>query len=335
MNHVHLVLPDLFLPGNIATEVSADLQLPALELLLARARVTVSQPVPLENHFFGLLGVNCDEVAPVAPVSAVFDGLTSGCWLRADPLHLSLQRDQMLSSSVFITPAESAEFCASLNEYFAGQGLEFFAPHPQRWYLRVDVVPDIRTNPISTILGGNVGGALATGADATRWNQLFNEIQMLLFAHPLNELREARGELAVNSVWLWGGGDEVPKFDRNYDLISSDDALLEMLASVAGISYTAVPATWKFDPQHSRQLLVWSDLRTALQHGDLAAWRTALRAVEVACAQPLCRALRNGTIDQLQLDVPSAEDIRKFVLQRSDSWAFWRRTKRLAVYSPV
>ncbi len=332
MNYVHLVLPDLFLPGEIAAEMSADLQLPALELLLARAQVTVSSPVPLENYYFELLGEICDGMAPVAPVSAAFDGLTGGCWLRADPLHLKLHRDRMLASGVLITADEAARFCVSLNEYFAGQGLEFFAPHPQRWYLRVDVLPDIRTKPVSAILGGNVGGSLATGAEATRWNQLFNEIQMVLFAHPLNE---ARGELPVNSVWLWGGGDAVPNFERNYDIVSSDDTLLEILASAAGISFKALPAIWKFDPRHARQLLAWNGLRTAMQSGDLAAWRSVLAAAEVACAQPLYRALRNGTIERLRLDVVSAEGVRKFILRRGDSWAFWRGTKRLAEYSPV
>ena len=36
MKSVHLVIPDLFLPHDIAAEACADLSLPALEKLLAR-----------------------------------------------------------------------------------------------------------------------------------------------------------------------------------------------------------------------------------------------------------------------------------------------------------
>jgi len=50
------------------------------------------------------------------------------------------------------------------------------------------------------------------GVEALHWHQLFNEIQMLLFSHPVNEAREVRGELPVNSVWLWA--EVVPRLRR-------------------------------------------------------------------------------------------------------------------------
>lgn len=335
MKSVHLVIPDLFLPASIAAEVSADLHLPAMQALLARGQCTTGQAVPLENYLFGLFGVESDEVAPVAPVSAAFDGLPAGCWLRADPLNLSLQRDQMLASSVSVSPAESVELCASLNEYFAGQGLDFFAPHSQRWYMRVSALPDISTRPLSAVLGGNVGPALATGKEAVRWNQLFNEIQMLLFAHPLNELREARGESTVNSLWLWGGGDMIPSFIKRYEHISSDDTFPEMIASASGTSFSSLSAPWDCNEDIGSRLLVCTALRTALQRGDLAAWRATLVELETGYAQPLYKALRNGTISQLQLDVPAEDEVKKYVLRRRDTWAFWRKTLPLAEYSPV
>ena len=40
MKNVHLIIPDLFLPEDIAAEVCADLHLPALEKLLARGAST-------------------------------------------------------------------------------------------------------------------------------------------------------------------------------------------------------------------------------------------------------------------------------------------------------
>jgi len=86
----------------------------------------------------------------------------------------------------------------------AGHGVP--CSHPDRWYLRLDSLPDISTLPLSQVAGRNVHGLLPGGKDAARWHQLFNEIQMLLFAHPLNEARETRGALPINSLWFWGGG---------------------------------------------------------------------------------------------------------------------------------
>ena len=47
---------------------------------------------------------------------------------------------------------------------------------------------------------------LPQGADALLVHGWVNEIQMLLHEHPINAAREARGALAVNSLWLWGAG---------------------------------------------------------------------------------------------------------------------------------
>ncbi|MDO8313464.1 MAG: hypothetical protein Q7T25_16155, partial [Sideroxyarcus sp.] len=271
MKNVHLVVADLFLPSDFAAEVCAGLHLPALQKILARGASTGSartadSRLSLEEALCGLFGAQA-----VAPVSAAFDKLEPGCWLRADPVHVRLQREQVvLLPNVTVSADESVQFCASLNEHFAGQGMTFFAPHPQRWYVRLNESPDITTVPLSQAAGRNIHGNLPTGAGALRWHQIFNEIQMLLFAHPLNEAREARGEATINSVWFWGGCDtllaepadcgnsrettpcasdssdmperggcgegKVPQ-SGTYGSASSDEVLADMLAASAGIPF--------------------------------------------------------------------------------------------------
>jgi len=337
MKSVHLVIPDLFLPKDFAAEVCADLRLPALESLLGKGRSEILEPVALEDRLCEMFGLPCRDDAPIAPISAAFDGLAAGCWLRADPVHLRLQRDQMLLlANSEISAEEAGQMCASLNEYFAGQGMEFFAPHPQRWYVRLDSLPDIRTRPISQVIGGDVRGALPTGANAAHWHRVFNEIQMLLYAHPYNESRDERGVLTINSVWLWGTGhsENVP-LQKNYRNASSDEVLVEMLAAAAGVPFSAWAGNWQDTENDGRQLLVWTGLRPALQSGDLAAWRSALQDFESGYAQPLWQALRDGKIAQVQLDILSGDGIRRVTLTRGDAWSFWRRARRLAEYSLV
>jgi hypothetical protein len=335
MKSVHLVITDLFLPKDFAAEVCADLRLPALEKLLGRGRSEILQAVPLENHLCELFGVTCAADAPIAPVSAAFDGLEAGYWMRADPVHLRLQRDQMLLAGVMPGDDEAEQFCASLNEYFTGQGMEFFAPHPQRWYVRLDELPRILTTPLSGVMGGNMRGALPTGEDAARWHQLFNEIQMVLFAHPLNQSREERNEPMINSVWFWGGGESsVPLLNNNHAYVSSDEILVEMFAATAGIPFTAWPKQWNIASE-GKQLLVWTGLRSALQRGDLAGWQDSLQGFENGYAQPLLQALRSGRLAQLELDILGDDGIRRFSLKRGDTWAFWRHARHLAEYSVV
>lgn len=334
MRYVHLVIPELFLPKDFAAEVSADLPLPSLMKLLARgSNNQVEKPVTLESWLSGMFGLSGAADAPIAAISAAFDDLERACWLRADPVNLRLQRDQLLLSSVLPSGDEAQRLCASLNEYFAGQGMTFFAPHPLRWYLRLDAPLFIRTTPLPELLGRNIRGALPTGDDSAHWHRLFNEIQMLLYAHPVNEAREACGESTINSVWLWGEGSLVEPLLNDYQNVSSDDELVEMFASAADIPFSAWSKHWQ--EIEGKQLLVWTGLRSAMQRGDLAAWRDALQNFETGYAQPLWQALQNGKISQLKIEVLAGGNSRCITLTHGSAWAFWRRGKPLAQYSMV
>lgn len=319
MKKVHLVICDLFLPAGAC----AGLRLPALEKMLARSTSELmdTSGATLESHLCGLFGVTCGQVAPI---SAAFDGLGKGYWLRADPVHLRLQRDQMiLLPNMAVGAGEAQQICATLNEYFAGQGMEFFVPQPHRWYVRVDRIPEIETSPLSQVSGRNVRDLLPKGLDAARWHRVLNETQMLLFSHPVNTAREARGELPVNSLWFWGGG-ESPAIQKTYDEVSSSEILAEMFAARTGVPFEAWQESW-VGSTVDNQLLVWTGLTQAFNSGDLEAWRLALQRFEAAYAKPLWQALCAGKISQIQLDIPGGN--RAMCLMRADTLAFWRRKK--------
>lgn len=321
MKNVHLVIADLLLPKDFAA--SAGLRLPALEKILARGKMQMHPAVSCEvllSELFGVLG-------GVAPVSAAFDGLGPGIWMRADPVHVRLQREQVvLLPDVNVGAEEAANFCMSLNAHFSGQGMEFFAPHANRWYVRLDALPDIATVPLSQASGRNIHGNLPAGADERRWRQLFNEIQMLLFAHPVNEAREVRGELPVNSLWFWGEGRGV-QASSPFGHASSDEILTEMLSSSAGLPFKAWQPAW--GSENVDELLVFTGLRSSLQRGDFLAWRAALQDFESGYAKPLWQALRQGRISRLNLDILGGDQLYRCSLERMDAWAFWRRSRRL------
>lgn len=331
MKNVHLVIADLFLPKDFGA--SEGLHLPALEKILARGRSETHHTVSLEDALCEVFKVE----GGLAPISAAFDGLEPGCWLRADPVHVRLQREQVvLLPNVAVSAEEATLFCASLNEHFNNQGIQFFAPHPSRWYVRLDTLPEIITVPLSQAAGRNIHGNLPKGADEKRWHQLFNEIQMLLFAHPVNEAREGRGEVPVNSVWFWGEGFEVAATSQSASA-SSDEVLVEMLASSANIPFSVWQRAWRnsLSPHVERELLIFTGLRSALQQGDLSGWRSALQDFETGYAKPLWQALRTGKIATLQFDVLGGDGMQKLFLTGADAWAFWRGSRRLADVLPT
>ena len=352
--NVHMVIPDLFLPQDVAADACAGLPVPALEMLLARARPEPLLPDTLETWLCEMFGV---ADSSIAPVTLRADGMEPGSayWLRVDPVHMSMQREQMiLQADVPLSADEATQLCASLNAHFSAEGLRFFAPHPQRWYLQLAAAPDLLTRPCSQVAGKNANAHLPQGQDALRWHAVFNEIQMLFHEHAVNQAREARGELPVNSVWLWGGGREEGQLARPYAKVCGDSQLADAFAQVAGIPSAMLPddARDLLDGDRGDVLLVWEGLQRALQHGDLHEWRDSLRYFEQDCAAPLLDALRGGRIAQLTLDVtksgnplsskpdveltlPRAGAARRFTLTRSAAWKLWRRPKPLARYALV
>jgi hypothetical protein len=334
MKSVQLVVPDLFLPKEIAAGACDGLHLPALQRLLARSYASqAGVPETLEAWLGKAFAGRGD--APFAAIGAQYDGLGTGNWLRADPVHLRLQRDQLLMLEVSPSSEEAQQLCASLTQYFADQGMAFYAPHSQRWYVRLGESPLAQTTPLPALLGRNIRHALPTGAAAAQLHQLFNEAQMVLHAHPLNEAREMRGELPVNSVWLWGEGtlSRPPRADYQHVVANSD--LARMFALAAQISFTAWPPQWGGLQSEGSELLVWEGLRTAVQRGDLSEWRKALQNLEAGYAAPLWQALQSGSLQAIEVTVPAGPNARHFKIGRSAAWKFWRSGKSLAAYSIV
>lgn len=330
MRNAHLVVCDLFLPQEVAAGACAGLKLTALETLLARARPAPLSAESLEARLCEMFG------AAVAPVTLRADGMAPGAayWLRADPVHMLIRRDRMImQADVPLSEGEAAGLCASLNAHFSGERLRFFAPHPQRWYLQLDAEPDMKTCPLSQVAGKNVHAHLPQGPDALRWHGVLNEIQMLFHDHALNLARETRGELPINSVWLWGGGRGGERLARPCAKVWGDSHPADAFARAAGIPSMVLPDDAReYSASGSGDaLLAWEGLQRAVLRGDLQAWRDSMLQFERRCAAPLLDALRAGRIAQIALDVPG-EAARRFVLTRGAAWKLWCRPRPLASY---
>jgi hypothetical protein len=329
MNHLHLLIPDLFPPQDIAIEVCAGLHLPALEKLLARGNASSFPTETLESRLCAAFGVQA-----VAPVRAAADGLEAGghYWLCADPASLRLTTAQvLLLPDVMPSSDEAAALCACLNEHFAGMGLYFSAPHPQRWYVQAETEPQMTTTPLRQVAWGDAKLHTPQGADALRWQRIATEAQMLLHTHPLNQVRAARGELPINSLWFWGGGRAMPLAPA-IDAVGGDCALLGAFAGAAGMQpVESLPAM--LDGQYEKGLWVCTAPGEALQRGDLYSWSEAVQRVEQQLAQPLLKALQTGRLQQLTLEVLREDAAHRFELTRGAVWKLWRGARPLARYA--
>jgi hypothetical protein len=162
-----------------------------------------------------------------------------------------------------------------------------------------------------------------------------NEAQMALHEHPVNEAREARGEPALNSLWLWGAGTAPAEAHAEWQSVSSAEPVALGLARLAGIRGRALPASaqaWLDRvPEEGRHLAVLDALRAPLALGDAQAARARVEALEEEWLAPLLAALRAGRIGMLSVHVPDAGarvetiagDLRRF-------WRFARPISKMA-----
>lgn len=331
MKHVHVVVPDLLLPQSLAKDVCAGLSLPGLERFLARSKVESLSVHSLESWLCEAFAV---PDSAIAPVTLLADGLLPGTayWMRADPVHLRLDRAQMiLQTNISVSLEEAQQLCAYLDQHFIGTGMRFFAPHPQRWYMRLDYDPELKTHSVYQVEGRNSRFYLPQGAVALKWHSVMNEIQMVLYGHPINQACAERGALPPNSLWLWGGGRNVA-LPRIFDQLCGDSELTMSFARAANITHVRTLAE-KADVENT--LYVYEGLSAALRRGDFYAWRESALKLEQECLTPLINLLVAGEIDRITLDVLQEDVSRRYELTRAMLWKVWRRARPLATYALV
>ena len=349
--NLHLLDPSLFWPDATLTGIYRDLPLPALENLLAKSMCTdddtkaPEKSEGLEAWLCRVFNVIRQQDWPVAPITLTLDGdgkvkVQDEYWIRADPVHLHIERDQILlaDSRVFpISAQEADQFTELLNQYLVANGQEmiFLPLRPDRWYERAAKIPPTKTHLLSEVANKSINELLPFGENAGLWRGLFNEIQMLLHEHPLNQLREARGEAAINSVWFWGGGSLPKPIVSHYTHVWSNHILASSLATAAGVDYAELPANAAVCLQCAKsgnQLAVLDVLLGKTQYADAYGWRESLKNLEQNWFEPSLAMLKQGRIDQLIVTTIGETINRNFTARTGDLRKFWRKTKPISTY---
>ena len=328
-----LLVPDLLPPAD-APEAMRGLRLPALETWLARADATRE---PGGGSAWLLRQWNLGGDAPVAALTLAADGGPhEGAWLRADPVHQRVERHALIlhDASVLDLAREEADAAlAALNDFFAADGLEFVAPVPDRWYVRVPPEEVPRTVPLEAAVGRNPFGMLPEGGARLRWPSLFSEAQMLLAGLPFNAARESEGRPTLNAVWFWGGGSYPAQLARPFASVAAGDVLARALALASGCAVKALPA--RLEQLSSREsancLAVADGLRAPLRRGDLDAWATAALALDRDWFSRLGPAL--AAIGRIRLVLPAERDTAVFDLTSGARWRLLRRARPLASHA--
>ena len=323
-----LLLPGLlWLDGHDGADVCKGLEMPALQRLLGQG-ARLERPAALSEMLAVPWRGSTEGLARLLARQA---GLPAeqGDWLLADPVHLRVDRDRALLADIGVmslSQAEADELAATLNRHFAEDGWRIHPLEPGRWLLQLEAAAAASFTPLPDAVGEDVNAHLPRGERGLDWSRLLNEAQMLLYTHPLNDAREARGELSVNSLWLWGGGAE-PGWRAPAEQVFADEDWLGLIAAEAGAP--CLPAPYDFagfiDQAGGRDSLLLLDaLQAAAQYRDAWGWRDALLRLERDWFAPLLQALRQGRIDSLTLRAHGPKGL-ELNIRRNDLWKFWKR----------
>ena len=325
------------LPGLLDAARCAAAGLPrlgALERVLARGDRTDGRdgaPIAtLAAALPALAGV--DGIAP-GPLSRLGDtGLSDGeWWARADPVHLAPARDHLRLFAVdALTMDESQALAATCDALLEHHGLALVAPAPERWYVRAPHALDFAARESATLAGRDLFPFLPDGPDGAFVRRLLTELQMSLHDHPVNRARERAGRLAVNSLWLWGGGrldDSVSARVRalagRVPSLRSDDAVLRGLWRLAGADAGTLPGSLG---AIAPGVIATRAFENAASVADAARCAELLQRAEAEWLRPALAGLKSNAIERVRFAPGSGI----WSLDRRGLLRWWRRrTKAL------
>lgn len=275
---MHLLIPFASCPGEDCGAALRALKLPHLQKLLTRLQAlpvddgdALSLSPPHERALARALGLPvADGLIAWAALEARQALAASGAWGLVTPCHWRIGSQQVAMDSAALPdfPAdESQALLAAMQPYFAEDGIALHYRQPTRWLVQSDLFDALATAALDRVAGRDIGQWLPTDRHATKLRRLQSEMQMLLYNHPVNEARSARGLPVVNAFWLSGTG---------------------ALAPTEGVSTAEMPQSV-------------NSLRVAALANDWAAWAQAWQATDAGECADLLQALDQGTAVQLTL----------------------------------
>ena len=233
-----LILPFAGLPLNDDGRAPAaePPPLPNLAALLARLAPGTRDDAdayrlnpPHERALARALGLQAaDGCLPWAAHTATADGIDAGAlaWGLLSPVNWQVGRESLTMgdpATLGLDTARSRAFFDLLQPLLADAGWPLLWGAPTRWYVTHESLAALPTASLDRVIGRNPDVWLPDTPAAKPFKRLASEVQMLLYTHPLNEAREAAGELPLNSVWLSGcGRRQTPRADA---AVSVDDRL--------------------------------------------------------------------------------------------------------------
>ncbi|MBC7729851.1 MAG: phosphoglycerate mutase [Microbacteriaceae bacterium] len=301
---MHLLIPFASSSSEYARRTLRDLKLPHLDQLLARltpahldsgSEDTLSPPH--ERALARLLGLSGpDGLIPWAAHQArqtwpTVPGDPEPAWGWVTPCRWQVGRDHIRMDppqALALQESDSRALLAAMQPYFEEDGISLHYDQPGRWLARSALFRDLATPSLDRVAGGDLDGWVPKSALAAPMRRRQNEMQMLLYTHPLNDARAERGLPPVNSFWLSGTG---------------------------ALGTSPVPSS-------GTELTVPRQLADAAQREDWVAWGQAWQQLDATeCAALLAASEQPGPPERAMLTLCGGRGAQTFAAAPRSLWA--------------
>lgn len=313
-----------------------QMRLPHLESLLASAQLSVLPETP-EQWVCAQLGVVTGDDPPVAALRLAGETGPApdpheGYWLCADPVITTLGMDTVriegVASALPMPVVQSV--MRELNAVYGADGLDFFAPHPARWYVRVRSPQRLTTTALWRAVGESMLRVLPRGPDGAAWRTRLNETQMLLHGNPANAIDAHSDRPPAGSLWWWGGGCWPALKAPNVDQVHGGPSWIQAACAAAGVRFSPLAGRSALPEGSSRSLIVpggeWDAPAAGVDR--LLDWDQHWFAELAAAA--------GGLLAGAALLFPWRDGLLHCVAGRSSTPAWWRRwTSRKSEDTPA
>lgn len=213
-------------------------------------------------------------------------------WAWITPCHWTVHSDHVAMADpaqLALAEAESQAFLQAMEPYFLEDCIRLHWQPSGHWLAQGAAFHALPTASLERVRGATVDAWMPRQAQAKALRRLQNEMQMLLYTHPLNDAR-ARDKLpTVNAFWVSATG--------------------------------ALPAA---DPQPAAPACtVWHSLQSAALRDDASAWVDAWHALDRDLLPALVERARSGA--PLTLTLCGEHLAQTYTLQHR---SLWRRVQQ-------
>ena len=222
---MHLIVPFAGTVSEAGLQALQTLSLPHLDRLLAR----LTPGLPFGSDEFSLnppheqalaLAFGWSHAAATLPDCALpfaaqqaqalaLPGATTAAWGCLTPVHLHAGSEQISltdPAALHLDEAASRAALDAVGHLFTSESFHLHWAAPLVWLASHPQFDGMATASLDRVLGRQLTPWLPDRHSARLIRRLQNEVQILLYTHPLNTQREDAGLPTINSFWLSGCG---------------------------------------------------------------------------------------------------------------------------------